>query len=385
MKILILSNGIPSATDPHFGCFAMDQARSLSKSGHDVAVLCVNTLIGKKWSKPGFRHWRQEGITCFETFGLPTAFINVYINRKVGRYLENCWVRWAFKRVVRHFGFPDIVHAHYLEEMIHGAAIKEKYPIKLVGTEHWSKIAEDTPPSWIMDSASLTYPRMDRLICVSDYLRKIIFSRFNIDSIVCGNVLPEEFTATPPSNTVSGEHPFTFVSCGRLISLKCFDIIIKAAHKLAIPREKWRIKIIGDGPDMAKLQHMISHLKLENNIFLTGRLERQQIAEILYRSDSFILASKRETFGVVVIEALSTGLPVICTRCGGTDELINAQNGIYVNVNDVDQMAEAMEFMYNNGNSYDRESIRRDCLHHYSQDAIAANLTEIYTELINSD
>lgn len=87
---------------------------------------------------------------------------------------------------------------------------------------------------------------------------------------------------------------------------------------------------------------------------------KKKIAEQLSKSDCFVLASQSETFGVAYIEALAMGVPVIATKCGGPEGFVNENNGIMIDVDSESQLIEAMKYMYNNSDKYDREEILYD-------------------------
>ena len=100
--------------------------------------------------------------------------------------------------------------------------------------------------------------------------------------------------------------------------------------------------------------------------------------------DAFVLASRSETFGVVYIEALRSGLPVIATKCGGPEDFINETNGMLVPVNNIISLTGALQRMVVNIDKYNRKSISDDCLYKFAPDTIANQLFQIYTQIINN-
>ena len=120
---------------------------------------------------------------------------------------------------------------------------------------------------------------------------------------------------------------------------------------------------------------------MENRIELAGIRPREEIAQRLQQADCFVLASVSETFGVSYLEALSCGVPVIATRCGGPECFVNEHNGLMVEPDDVEGLASAMLTMYCNGGSYNRAAIAQEVRNHYSSQAVAARLMEQYEQL----
>ena len=109
-----------------------------------------------------------------------------------------------------------------------------------------------------------------------------------------------------------------------------------------------------------------------------------KLLEEYQTANAFVLASRFEAFGVVFIEALSAGLPVIGTKSGGPEEIINDANGILVDINNVDQLSNAMEVLYKNYNMYNPEIIRKYAIDNYSEDIIADQIIEKYNYVIRS-
>ncbi|EGQ5301395.1 glycosyltransferase, partial [Enterobacter hormaechei] len=112
-------------------------------------------------------------------------------------------------------------------------------------------------------------------------------------------------------------------SVGYLMQKKGFDRLILAFDKI---KENYNIafqlKIIGDGPDLDTLKEMIEQKGLKSNIEMLGEQSKDEIAYHMGQSDVFILLSRVETFGVVFIEALASGLFCIATKSGGPEFII---------------------------------------------------------------
>ncbi|MGE4284702.1 MAG: glycosyltransferase, partial [Clostridia bacterium] len=89
-----------------------------------------------------------------------------------------------------------------------------------------------------------------------------------------------------------------------------------------------------------------------------------------------------ETFGVAYIEALACGVPVIATTCGGPEGFVHEENGMLIPVDDEKALLEAMNTMYDNASTYDRAKIAAEICEKFSPDCVAAQLEEIYRELI---
>ena len=105
---------------------------------------------------------------------------------------------------------------------------------------------------------------------------------------------------------------------------------------------------------------------------------------LMRQSDAFTLASHIETFGVVFIEALSQGLPIVATRCGGPESIVNANNGLLVEANHPQQLADALVKLYENRQQYDAATLRQQTLAEFGEQAVVDQLNVVYQKAIHT-
>ena len=98
------------------------------------------------------------------------------------------------------------------------------------------------------------------------------------------------------------------------------------------------------------------------------------------KSSVYVLSSHSENFATACMEAMSAGLPAIMTRCGGPEDFVDNSNSVLVNVNDLEDMAKAMHYMYDNIDKYHRKSISEGIKNKYSAEAVAKQLGRIYKQ-----
>ena len=138
----------------------------------------------------------------------------------------------------------------------------------------------------------------------------------------------------------------------------------------------------GNGEEMPKLKALIEKYKLNDNIFLLGELNREEVAINMQACDCFILASRFETFGIVYIEAMNYGKPVIASITGGPDTFINENCGLLVENENVIEIKEAIIKMINSYDKYDKIYIKEFCENNFSEKVVADKLVSIYREVI---
>lgn len=373
MKVAIISRGIPSEKYPLYGIFEFDQAKALAQKGIEVAFVAIDFRSHSFRRKYGLIQYEKNGVQVFE-FSLP---INVY--RKAIPLLQRLLLI-PFKAMLKSFGRPDVVHAHFYSIAAIANVLKKKYNIPFVITEHSSKLNKPAEEISDLDKrlAIHAYQNCDQLICVSEALRTNQLQNFNHDSLVIPNMVDNSIfqrSKTSPETT-----PFVYVSVGNLIPIKAFNTLIEAYAKA---KEHTKLYIIGEGPEKNRLQSQIKELQLEDQVILLGQLERSEINTVYQKSHVFVLPSQSETFGVSYIEAMYAGLPVIATRCGGPESFVNECNGLLVPVNDVAALAGAMKTIRNNYSSYDSKLISRSCQERFSPSIIADKLIEVYSSITN--
>ena len=117
---------------------------------------------------------------------------------------------------------------------------------------------------------------------------------------------------------------------------------------------------------------------MNGQIVLLNEVGRDKLKEIYPQGDAFVLASKSETFGVVFIEAMATGLPVIATDCGGPSDIVNEKNGYLIPVDDKQALVEALIKMHDNACGFNSLEISKMCAEKFSPEKIANSLVSLY-------
>ena len=135
----------------------------------------------------------------------------------------------------------------------------------------------------------------------------------------------------------------TIIAAGRLVPQKGFDLLIDSFELLKDSYPDWKVKIYGKGRDKAMLQDMINKKGLYNHVVLMGATNA--IEEEFRKSSIFALSSRYEGFGMVIVESMQCGVPVVSFDCPrGPGEIINnGYDGILVDDGDIEKFAEALK------------------------------------------
>ncbi len=141
--------------------------------------------------------------------------------------------------------------------------------------------------------------------------------RFPAKVVVIPIGIHDAFASSSSASRAASGSPPLVLAVGRLVPYKGFEILVEAASMLESDAQ---VIIVGDGPLREQLQQRVSALKLESRVRLAGRLPRDELIALYRCATLFCLPSveRTEAFGVVLLEALSAGLPIVATSIAGS-------------------------------------------------------------------
>ena len=124
-----------------------------------------------------------------------------------------------------------------------------------------------------------------------------------------------------PVEKLTTEH--TVVSVGRFVYKKGFDVLIEAFALVVDKYNDVKLLIAGDGEERVKCEELAEEYGIKNNIQFLGKIPNNKIGEVFEKGRIFVCPSRNESFGIVVLEAMAMGIPVIATNSGGVCEIID--------------------------------------------------------------
>ena len=138
------------------------------------------------------------------------------------------------------------------------------------------------------------------------------------------------------------------ISVGRLTSQKNYTSLIRAFKNVTEKHSDWILEIYGDGPQEVELKSLITQLNLEKHVFLKGF--SSNIKEVMTNASIFALSSVFEGFGLVIVEAMACGLPIVsyACPCGPKDIITEGKDGFLVEVNDEMALANKINILIEN-------------------------------------
>lgn len=378
--ILLLPSWYPANPKDIRGCFFREQALALVKTGYQVGVV-TSELRSLKYWKSIFS--LDHGVFFENDLGIQTVrFKTMFWFPKLPQLISQLSMLGgiaAFEKYIRQFGKPDLIHVHsclYMGRIAQYA--KKKYGIEYIVTEHSSGYFRNLYTFKQIELTKSILEDSREVIAVSKKMSE--FFKDNIFNQKKWNVIPNIvhpiFLEKPLKN--KKHENFKFLNVAFMNENKKQINIVKAFEELLKSGvTDIELYFVGDGNQRKNLEDYIKKNNIKNIIFL-GQCNREEIANIMNNSDCFVLSSKFETFGVVLVEALASGLPLVATRCGGPEDIVKDENGILVNVDNINDLFIAMKEVRFNKDRYSKEKLRETCKLLYSEQAVVNQLSKIY-------
>jgi len=295
--------------------------------------------------------------------GLPHEQINLpdgrFLMKPDGNLLRQMLRLWNIPRVIAQMDV-QIVHCHLMFSWWFGLFLYAALPIKhrprFIFHEHDSiKIRR-----WYYPLLARAACRAGTLIAVSRFIQEeiashgiplerihLLYNYVDLDLFVPGEPRsPEQFGLSlqqAQSKRIIG-------FAGRLVDYKGWRYILEVASRLR--SQNIHFLIAGGGPDKRKLQRAIERMRLADTVTLTGYIDH--MVDFYHLIDILVIASAREAFGLVQLEAQACGVPVIVFENQAALELIGKQSTLIVPYGSIDAMIEKIAYLLENQEAYDR-------------------------------
>ncbi|MFW6116715.1 MAG: glycosyltransferase, partial [bacterium] len=357
MKVLVISHMYPSTFNEVYGIFVHEQVKALMKAGVELRVVSATAWtpgpvkrVSRKWEAISEipRSAVVDGVQVqyprYVVF--PRAWFFSSSGRRMYRGIE--------KSVAAiHGEFPfDIVHAHVaLPDGYAGALLAAEYGVPLVITVHGQDFQHTVHRSTGSRRAlDFALSQADRVITVSQKLKRLGSEHFGIDNklrVVPNGVDPS--TVTGSNGMPVGQrrkNGLSILSVSNLVAPKGIDLNLAALKRLVERYPAVIYTVVGGGLGEARLRQMATALDLEGRVTFLGRLPHAQVMRLMADCDIFSLPSWEEGFGVVYLEAMANGKPVIGCKGQGIEDFVEHGNtGLLVKLRDVDSLTEALDFL----------------------------------------
>ena len=277
----------------------------------------------------------------------------------------------------------DLLHAHFaLPTGCAAARVAAARGLPYLVTVHESQLEATVRWPHLRRGIGRALAHAARVVAVSDFQRRRILDAFPAlepkTVVVPNGVDVSRFTPRANIRT-EGDARISFV--GNLVEVKNVPLLLEAARRLAAEGFAFKLAIAGDGPLRSALENAARDLG--ERARFTGPLGRKEAATLLgERTDVLVLPSRVETFGIVAIEALASGVPVVATRCGGPEETITNDVGRLVPPGDAGALARAIREVWEKRVGFPPARLADYARERYARERVAARLARLYEEVL---
>ena len=385
MHILIIPSWYPSDKEDISGSFFREQAIALSRRGCKVGVISLQLRLLQNFHRAildsrKISHVLDNGVNTYRKTGV--KWFPVFPRLHAG-YCRYYGLR-LFERYARSHGRPDVVHVQSMSNAGPIAqAIYREHGIPYVVTEHLSSLGRALG-SGKLDELRTIASDAHRRLAVSSVFAKLLESTLG-EAVGPWEVMPNivsDCFFSPPVRRQKNDR-FSFISISLLSENKRVDLIIRSFTRAFGGKPLFRLCIVGEGNTRSSLERLVRELGVSEQVYFLGRLTREQVIKEISASDVLVLGSDFETFGIVLIEALALGKPVLATRCGGPEDIVSEGDGILIPKGDPDAMATAMKIIYNNYTSYNPEKLRNSCRLRFGESTVVDKIIKIFDEAVS--
>lgn len=312
-------------------------AEALQELGHRVRILTMYGLEDDRYVPPP----GVERVDC----GLarsPGAGALRGVRENLARIRR---VRAALEEAA-----PRVIVSFLPETNVTTLFASAKSGLPVVVTEHIDPRFDAVSKPWRL-LRRISYRRARALVSVSNGVDRQFDWLRGVDRVVIPNLLVR--TARPRT-----KHPTTstgtIVGMGRLTAQKGFDLLLRAFQASRSRAPGWRLRIHGEGEERGRLADLATELGVVDAVAFPGWAEDPDA--VLASADLFVLSSRFEGFGNVIVEAMAVGTPVVSFDCpsGPSDIVQSEENGLLVPAEDVDALADAMTRMMTDPSLRDR-------------------------------
>ena len=348
----------------------LDLLKEGLRLGHQVSLI----------SSPG--GWLEDQVRDLNIKFFPNKFFRNSYN-PVNLFLA----LGAVRRVAKELN-PDVVHCHSGGGGFYGRLATFGLPVKRVFTVHGWSFRPGAPILQRIISLVaelLMKPLTDKFICVSSYDQNIGISSGVISEK--SSVVIHNGVAVSDISTKEAKEKITIIFAGRLSAPKRQDIFLKSIALLdSNIKNNININIIGDGPNKESIKNLSESLGFSSLVSIKS-LPTELMGKEYSNSDILVLISDYEAFPMVIIEAMSYGLPVVVSSVGGIPEAVNASVGALVSKNNPEDFAKEIKALILNKEDREKkgQNARKLIEEKFTINKMLDKTFSVYRQLVSED
>ncbi len=324
MRILMLTWEYPPRIVGGIARVVHDLSKRLIKDGHDVTVVTY-----REGNLPYYENDKGVNVYRVDNFMInPNNFIDWIMQMNFNLIAKA-------NEIMSKEGKFDVIHAHDWLVAYAAKTIKNSYDIPIVSTIHATESGRnsgihDEVQRYINDTEWMLTYESTEVIVNSNYMKCELQRLFGLPFEKI-NVVPNGVNLTN-FNGIEKDYDFRrqyaldnekiILFTGRLVYEKGIQHLIAAMPKVLQGYHDAKLIIAGKGGMIDELREQVKNLNIENKVYFTGYLNSKQIAKMYKCADVAVFPSTYEPFGIVTLEAMLAGIPVVVSDIGGLNEIV---------------------------------------------------------------
>ena len=388
LRVLIVPSWYPMAPAPSYGVFFREQAQALARAGLGVSAVFPEMLPVLRASEFNVARDVLRGSWETDEDGVLTRRVRSFAPDRWPTVRAWYWTAACEALILRHcarHGSPDLIHAHGAAWPFSAGALSARAAaavlrVPYVVTEHASVFLENRPFPYVQAvRIRQGLASAARVVAVSRALAARLRQWVDEDRLeVVGNLVDSRFFTIPDMRP---QNP-TILCVAGLVPNKDVAGLLRG-YAAAFPDEASPVlEIGGDGPERASLETEVTRLGLSGRVRFLGHLDRNGVRDALWRCGLFVLNSHLETFGVALVEALATGVPVVATRCGGPEDVVGEADGLLVPHGNPKVLARTLRTAWQARDRFDPVGLRERAVTRFGDRAICNRLISLYENVL---
>ena len=393
LRVLVLSRNYPNNVMELLGIWVERLVRHSTMYCKPKVIAPVPYLPPFPWFGEYYTRFRcveahrmADGIEVFHPRFLVGPGYSLHNIESLTYYLG---VRRLVNRLHQIFPF-DLIHAHFTyPDGVVAAWLGRRYGVPVVITEQapWWSWMEEYP--FVRRQATWAVKESVFHIAISKAVKdSILYFAGETDKL---RVIPDGVDGSVFTLSENGRRPSSnqILFVGNIRPVKGVDILIKSIRLLVDRGRNVKLIIVGEGyyqsyrREYDRMQQMLYDLNLEGCVEFIGKKPLADLVRYIQESVLLVLPSRAESLGMVLVEALACGTPVVATRCGGPEDIVNEDVGILVPPEDPEALARGIELVLDRRDHYDPAKLRQYALEKFGLDSVGGRIRQLYEEALS--
>jgi len=394
MNVLIVSRLYPRPADPVLGIFVEEEARAMARHCNVRVVSPAPWFpplkLFSKWYEysqlpqrevqQGLEVYRPRAVVLPRNLLFPLLGYSFYLALR--RWVRKIEGEFHIDLVHAHTAYPDGFAATKLGQVLGRPTVVTLHggDVNLYFRSYWGR----RQGLWAISHAA-------RVIAASSSLRRTVVDQHGAD--------PEKVTVIPSGVDVGRFKPMAreqtedrlglekgmprVLYVGAITRSKGLDHLLSAFKTLvAGAQTPVQLVLVGEGDYEQDARLLAQTLGVADHVLWAGKRPNDEIPWWMNSCDALVLPSLSEGLGVVLIEAMACGKPVVATTCGGPEDIVTPRTGILVPPADEQALAQALSVVLAEGERFSSAVLRQHAVDNYAYEGIASSILDLYAEIL---